>query len=219
MSLLYKIQPTTNFVINDPVLQKRVEYYNSRNSSYPILFTEEIFRDHKIGLYIVPVQKYLCYYKKNILSDFYYTPFICYGLSFYIKEAFLCGCSDYLKEPWSLEEFDIRVNRNLNLQILNYSWGSILFRPFYLKTEIGEVQLSLAEYVLFKILIQNLGLIVPRHILLGYINRKPGKSYQSADVQISLLRKKINAIIPDNIRADQIILTVRNRGYLLRADE
>ena len=219
VSLLFKIQPKINIVTDDSVLQSRLEMYNRKNALFKLLFTENIFRDHNIGLYVVPAQLYLQYYENNLIHDFYSTPFICYGSAFFIREAFLCGCSDYLKEPWSFDEFEIRAQKNLDEQILTYNWGRLIFRPFFLKTEKAEVPLSLAEYVIFKILALNKGLIIDRHILLGYINKRPGKSYQSVDVHIFSLRKKMKQILPDNIRADRIILTVKNRGYLLVSEE
>ena len=145
-------------------------------------------------------------------------PVIAYGDPYQLRQAFLAGCFDYLKDPWGPDELLLRLERLFRLSFRPSEWGSLALRGCTLKTGDGEeVELTYQEAAILKHLLSHRGQIVPREALFYVIwGHVPECGSRAVDVHISSLRKKINSLLADNDR-EALITTVRRAGYMISA--
>ena len=97
-------------------------------------------------------------------------PTIFYGNSSFLRKAFLGGCVDYLKDPWTVEELEIRLTKILKSikKKYDFPWGCISFAGTDVITEQGRCSLSYHEYILLHALIRQRGKVVPREVLFSH---------------------------------------------------
>lgn len=144
-------------------------------------------------------------------------PVIGYGSPSLLRNAFLSGCSDYIKNPWSLEELEIRIDliKKKIEKCFIFPWGRLKLEALYAISEKGKKLLSYQEFKILKLLLLHRGEVVPRDVLFYSIWNNPGtKKSRIIDVHISSLRKKLKNIIPINCN-DSFIISARNEGYLI----
>lgn len=142
---------------------------------------------------------------------------IVFGSQFFLRKAFLLGCIDYLKEPWELDELEIRLNLAVK-QIANlhtFPWGKISITGMNLLHENSVCRLTHQEYTILKILLRHRGEPVPREALFYAIWNNPGKKQSRIiDMHVSSLRKKVNALCSDKAGMD-FIRALRGEGYII----
>lgn len=127
------------------------------------------------------------------------------------------GADDYIVKPFSILEFTARVKANLRKYNVEISKDSYNFGEMKLKINSREVivngqiiNLTLKEFELLKILMQESNSIISRERLLKEVW---GYDYfgdtRTLDIHINTLRKKLDTYC-DNI------VTVRGVGYMLK---
>ena len=128
------------------------------------------------------------------------------------------GADDYLTKPFITEEFIARVWALSRRNTMNYVSDVLHFADIELdrthhelKKDGKGIKLSTKEYQLMEILILNKENVVKREYCItkiwGYVS---DIEYNSTDVYISFLRKKLNAL-----RSRTVIKSVRGVGYAL----
>jgi hypothetical protein len=207
-----------NFVTDNSILQSRISFYNKRNRNYSFIFSDSPDLNHPgIGLYILPVSVFFSTLPESgIPCDVFPAPVICYGHEYHMKNAVISGCSDYLRDPWSLDELTFRIGMHLCEHILRYDWGILSFFPFGVKFQSRTAALSPAEYSVLRFAARHRGRIIPRRVLLSLINPGLPENSRVADTHICRIRKKITDLAPEIIGGESVFLTVRNAGYLLK---
>jgi two-component system alkaline phosphatase synthesis response regulator PhoP len=130
------------------------------------------------------------------------------------------GADDYITKPFSLKELRARINSvmrryhntadQVDQGVLSIG-NVVLDLNKHLVTKAGEkVDLTLKEFDLLKLLLQNKGKVMSRNELLDKIW---GYEYygetRTVDVHIRYLRKKIE----DESKAEKYIETIRGLGY------
>ncbi|PXV68079.1 DNA-binding response OmpR family regulator [Dysgonomonas alginatilytica] len=131
------------------------------------------------------------------------------------------GADDYLAKPFHFKELIARINALTRRAKLNYNTPSEILECDDLKLYIDEhriergdteIKLTLQEFKLLKILMENKNKVLPRSQILDSVW---GINYDSStnvvDVYISYLRNKV-----DIEGHTKLIETIKGRGYMIR---
>lgn len=131
------------------------------------------------------------------------------------------GADDYLAKPFHFKELIARINALTRRAKLNYNTPSEILECDDLKIYIDEhriergnteIKLTLQEFKLLKILMENKNKVLPRSQILDSVW---GINYDSntnvVDVYISYLRNKV-----DLEGHTKLIETIKGRGYMIR---
>lgn len=133
------------------------------------------------------------------------------------------GADDYIKKPFSLVELVARVKSVIRRTQMVQSEPTVSVGDLEIdlegqvaKLRGEELNLSLTEYKLLRILAERPGQVVPRERLLSLIWGVYGGDTRTVDVHISRLRKKLTQTGDDGAPA---ITALRGRGYRLTVEE
>ncbi len=131
------------------------------------------------------------------------------------------GADDYLAKPFHFKELIARINALTRRAKLNYNIPSEILECDDLRLYIdehriergnSEIKLTLQEFKLLKILMENKNKVLPRSQILDSVW---GINYDSntnvVDVYISYLRNKV-----DLEGHTKLIETIKGRGYMIR---
>lgn len=134
------------------------------------------------------------------------------------------GADDYLAKPFHFKELIARINALTRRAKVNYNTPSEILQCDDLKLYIDEhriergnteIKLTLQEFKLLKILMENKNKVLPRSQILDSVW---GINYDSntnvVDVYISYLRNKV-----DLEGHSKLIETIKGRGYMIRTHE
>ncbi|MGN0621332.1 MAG: response regulator transcription factor [Porcipelethomonas sp.] len=136
--------------------------------------------------------------------------------------GFKCGTDDYLTKPFATEELIARVWALTRRSKDKYINESLIFADIeldrtshHLKKGKNTIKLSLKEYQLMEILMLNKESVVNREYCITKIwGYDSDIEYNSTDVYISFLRKKLDAL-----NSNVVIKSVRGIGYSLGEKE
>ena len=143
-----------------------------------------------------------------------HVPFVAYGSSDHLGDAFGDGAADYLKEPWSGLECVLRLERVLGLIEIKIPVHGLTLRGEILSGPRGVIELPKEEAGLLRILSREYPRRVSRNILNRMIWPAMGERSRAVDVTVSRLRKHL-ALVSDPLHCTQI-RSIRGFGYDLR---
>jgi CheY-like chemotaxis protein len=198
---------TINIVGCDPVVCERIRA-SLRRGPFHFLTTDEPIPADEADLYVVPAAEAQGLPGRGV-------PVIAWGPAELMRTAFLAGCDDFLKEPWSPEELGLRAHAALARAERRYSfpWGEVSFEGKDLRTPGGLAALTLHESRILRALLRNRGRPVPREALAYSIaDAPPSTTSRAVDVHIVALRKKMRCAVRD---AGRFIVCVRGQGYMV----
>ena len=164
-------------------------------------------------------------------------PVLAYGNERGLAPAFVRGCIDYLREPWTLTELQLRVQRWLDRRapsgppgVASAAGGGIRLRGTTLHGPGGAVALSVAEARLLEMLLFNAGRVTSREALFYRLwGRLPAARSRAIDVHMAALRRKSRIAFGAGGKdaggagraavGGVTITAVRGEGYLLSVTE
>ncbi|MCP4178728.1 MAG: response regulator transcription factor [bacterium] len=144
-----------------------------------------------------------------------FIPFIIHGTAENLNKSFLLGASDFLKEPWDINELEIRAMKYINNDEIIFEWGKIDFSNEIIKSPYHKSKFTVPEYKILSMLVMNRGNVISRdnlHYRLGIINDHS----RIIDVYIHSIRSKLMDITPPGYKSKSIITTIRGKGYLIQ---
>lgn len=159
-----------------------------------------------IDLYVLPAGLFL-----DLPADSRPFPVFAYGWAGLMAECFRQGASDYLRNPWSLEELEARALRFLRIRIRIGS-SDLEFSGRVLSLAGARAELTESEYRIARILALNLNRPVPRDALAMALWGRPRTGSRAIDVHISSLRGKLDGLQPG---AARFLTCSRREGYRL----
>jgi DNA-binding response OmpR family regulator len=208
---------TINLVGCDIVLCERIRA-SLRRGPFHFIRTEEALPVDQTDLCIAPAAAARELAGKGV-------PVIAFGPPALLRAAFLDGCADYLKDPWTPEELAMRALAALAREEprLSFPGGALCLEGRRIDSERGPVALTLHECRILRLLLAAHGEPVPRDALAaaagGASVRVGGRggASRAVDAHVSALRRKLRRAAPDSDRATgPRIECVRGQGYLLR---
>jgi hypothetical protein len=145
---------------------------------------------------------------------------LAYGASGLLRAAFLAGCDDFLKEPWSPEELECRLERLARAQPLGASatltWGELTLRGGRLCSAGGEINLSYPESRILAVLLARPGEAVSREVLAYAAWGRPCTAGSRAlDMQVAGLRRRLRGLSGPEHGPAVRIRALRGTGYAL----
>jgi hypothetical protein len=140
-------------------------------------------------------------------------PVIAHGPAGLMRAAFLCGCADYLRDPWTAQELALRAEAVLSRRRLSYEfpWGRTRFEGDTLCAPGGQVALTRQQAVILRALLRRRGVPVARAALACLLGAGPKES-RRVDVQVSAIRRCVRRVAPE---AGRFIICVRSQGYMV----
>ena len=210
------------FVIDDddPLLEARVRRARRSNRGFHLELSRQLDPTSTAALFVVPaalVNTILAPDGRLAL------PVIAYGRESGLPAAFLRGCVDYLRDPWTLTELELRVGRWLQEHLPPRRFGGGLWLDgTTLHGPAAAVALSVAEARLLGMLLLNAGRVTSREALFYRLwGRLPATPSRAVDVHVTALRRKIRTALGGGgasaaAGAPGLTITaVRGEGYLL----
>jgi hypothetical protein len=206
-----------NIISRDQILVEKMSFHFKTREDICVAFSREPLTEADTEIYIAPVE-----YAGKIETGFSPgnpgIPVIYYGNPSFLRKAFLTGGVDYLKDPWTIDELDIRLEKAAGVltRLFTFPWGTISFNNTEIITEKGRCTLQYQEYRIIKLLLQHRGKAVPRDTLFYSLWKKPASRHSRViDVHISSLRKKIRTVLPADYPGD-FIISLRGVGYMIK---
>lgn len=134
------------------------------------------------------------------------------------------GADDYLVKPFEFAELLARLralgrrsNKKIQQNIIQIGNFSLNRTEKILKYQDQVIQLSPREFQIFDLLAQNIGIVVPREIILDRIwGLESEVTSNNIDSYVKLLRRKLN--FNNHQERNAIIHTIRGIGYKLESN-
>ena len=188
------------FVSQDPFLEARVRRARTAarrgGGGFRLLLAREFDPRSDAALFILPAAL-----TNTILAPDgrLALPVLAYGPEQSLAAALLRGCVDYLREPWTLIELELRVNRWLEARLPARRFGGLWLEGTTLHGPTRAVSLSAAEARLLEMLLYNAGRVTSRDALFYRLwGRLPTTPSRVVDVHVAALRRKCRTATGDD---------------------
>lgn len=201
-----------NVVGLDPLTVERIRA-SLRRSPFVCIDTEEPLPADRADLYVVPVDRVGELPQRGL-------PVIAAGPAGLLRSAFLAGCADFLREPWTAEELALRALGAIarGARRFAFPWGELSLEAGRLASPAGPIRLTWHESRILAALLRSRGAPVPRRALAYAAGAAPAsaartrRASRAIDMHVSSIRGKVRAVLP---QAGRFIVCVRSQGYLI----
>jgi len=137
-------------------------------------------------------------------------PVLAYGEPSFIKNAYLSGCSDYIKTPVTRDELYFCLQKNIRHSPQKYTWGDIIITRFAMVGAYSKVYINYQQFLILELLLTHMNTPVPRESFQYLLWGEVRKQSRNIDVQIAAIRKKIFQLNSENE-----IKTIKGLGYMI----
>ncbi len=199
--------PTVNLVGCDPLLCEKIRASLARS---PLHFSSgaEPLPPDEVDLFVAPAGRV-----EDLVSTG--VPVIAHGPAGLLRAAYLAGCVDFLREPWTPEELALRAQAALARvpRRFQFPWGTVAFEGDALRVPGGTAVLTHHEALILRALLRARGRPVPREALTLALRGSPTPpDSRRIDVHVSGVRRKVRALVA---AADRFVICVRGQGYMV----
>jgi CheY-like chemotaxis protein len=203
-----KSSPTINLVGLDAVLCERIRASLGR-SPFHFISTAEPLPDDEADLFVIAAGNAARLAQRGV-------PVLAHGPAGLMRSAFLEGCTDYLRDPWTPEELALRAQAAISRQdaCWEFPWGDVRIDGDELCAPGGRAPLTHHESVILRALLRQRGRPVPRAALACLLGGGTlrGDASRRIDVHIAALRRRVRSVAPE---AGRFIVCVRGQGYMV----
>jgi CheY-like chemotaxis protein len=145
---------------------------------------------------------------------------LAYGAPELLRSAFLAGCDDFLKEPWSPEELECRLERLASERAkgasAGLSFGGLCLRGARASSPHGQVSLSPPQSAILAALLARPGQAVSREVLAYAAWGRPcAAGSRALDMQMAGLRRRLRGLSGAARGQAVRIRALRGVGYAL----
>ncbi len=147
-------------------------------------------------------------------GEFANIPVIAYGSAFSLRSAFLAGCCDFIRLPFTADELYFRILRNTDPEDTPLIWGSLQIVSGYIKCGTDFVGINHQQFLIIKMLLRNIGTPVSRESFQYLLWGSLKESSREIDMQISIIRRKLASLAS----CGSSIRTIRNFGYMIEKE-
>ncbi len=148
---------------------------------------------------------------------------LAHGAPELLRAAFLAGCDDFLKEPWSPEELECRLEKlerrsggRPAVISARLGWGELSLRGGRARSPYGEASLSHPQSAILAVLLARPGEAVGREVLAFAAWGRPcAAGSRALDMQVAGLRRKLRGLAPPGAAGAVRIRALRGVGYAL----
>ena len=199
--------PTIALVGCDPLLGERVRASLSR-SPFRLRCCPEPTDTPEADLLVVPADRLA----PAVASG---PPVIACGPAALMRTAFLSGCVDYLRDPWTPEELVLRAESVLRRQASRFTFagGAARWEGDSLVTPWGSIPFSHPQAAILRALLRCRGEVLARDTLAAVLGSAARRGSRRVDVHVSAIRRRLRALQPG---AGAFIHAVRGKGYVVR---
>ena len=214
-----------NFVVHDlqdnTILAQRLENYAARTDNFSILCTDTPAAELDTDCYIV-IWNRIAELVRPADRPPRWKPVIAYGPATAIRAAFLEGCADFMKEPWTLEELYFRVLQSCRGRNERFSWGNLELDGLVVRLHLDSpadnnpttLRLGVRQGALLDALLALRGTVVSRDILFYAMWEQTGDGSRAVDMQIHALRELLGAVLAE-LGGDLFIRGIYGEGYMI----
>lgn len=205
--------PTVQFLFTDPELESRLRWYFDKVDDLQARFRNEFSGAPVPDVLVFPAER-LTSVVEMAGYAFSHVPRLAYGPASLLKACFNAGCSDYVREPWDIDELHIRLGRSVSFRRFRVAGKVLEMAPGYLSGPRDTCGISHGEYLVLRLLVGHTDTVVPREVFFYALRRDVSTDSRLVDVYISRLRKKLEAavgVLPEEAG----IQSVRGVGYRL----
>ncbi len=197
------------------LLREKVRLYQKRCSRISLLCPDTTWDNGFVDISVLPVS-FIEQYTREYPVLIHTIPFISYGPRIHMKTAFCRGCTDYIKEPWDMDELILRILQHVNDRKIELPWGIIRYSSSSITSVDNSRLCALThnEFLLLRTLHLHQGSAVSREVIRQVLMQNRDPDSRAIDMQISSVRKKIRQVL-HLTQAANPLRCIRGIGYIL----
>lgn len=205
--------PIVQFLFTEPELESRLRWYFERVDDVHVGFSDDFHQYPPPDVLVFPAEELT----RVVERDGHGYPHvirIAYGSGALLSACFGAGCSDFLRDPWDIDELHIRLSRSVSFRRFRVAGQVLEMAPGYLSGPQGNCGISHGEYLVLRLLVGHSDEIISREVFFYALRREVSVDSRLVDVYISRLRKKLDTAV-GCLPNEAGIQSVRGVGYRL----
>ena len=210
-------------LIDNSILAQRLENYAARTENYTVRCTASPVSDYDTDCFIVAWDRVAELIRPADRPP-RWKPAIAFGPVTAMRDAYLDGCTDFMKDPWTPEELYFRALKCFRGRIERFRWGTLELDGLVARLRFDSIsdtrdppatlRLGVRQGALLDALLTLRGTVVSRNILFYAMWQQEGDKSRAVDMQIHALRELLGTVSTE-LGGDLFIRGVYGEGYMI----